>query len=92
MRTSSVAGTKRSSKAFPKVKLASKKVRKSTRPTKYNLNQSPYEYVVAVTNRFKGLDRINSVPEELWWEIHNIVQEAGNKTIPKKKQNKRTQW
>ena len=87
--TSSVAGLRRSSKAFPKVKLASKKVRKSTRPTKYNLNQSPYEYVVAVTNRFKGLDRINSVPEELWWEIHNIVQEAGNKTIQRKRKARR---
>ena len=58
--TSSMARLRRSSKAFPKVKLASKKVGKSTRPTRYDLNQSPYEYAVAVTNRFKGLDITNN--------------------------------
>ena len=63
--TSSVAGLRRRSKAFPKVKLASKKVGKSTRPTRYDLYQNPYEYAVVVTNRFKGLDRTNNVPEEL---------------------------
>ena len=90
--TSSVAGLRSGSKACPQIKLAPEKVGKSTRPTRYDLNQTPYAYAVEVTNRFKGLDRINSVPEELWMEVRNIVQEAVNKTIPKKKQSKRTQW
>ena len=65
---------------------------KTTRPVRYNLNQIPYEYAVEVTNRFKGLELINSVPEELWMEVHNIVQEAANKTIPKKKKSKKAKW
>ena len=65
-----------------------KKVGKTTRPFRYDLNQIPYDYT-EVTNRFKGLDLIDRVPEELWTEVHNIVQEAGSKTIPKKKKCKR---
>ena len=62
-----------------------KKVGKATRPFRYNLNQIPYEYKVEVRNRFKGLDLIDRVPEELWTEVRDIVQEAGIKTIPEKK-------
>ena len=62
-----------------------KKVGKTTRPFKYDLNQIPYGYTVGVTNRFKGLDLIDRVPEELWIVVHNIVQEVVIKTIPKKK-------
>ena len=62
-----------------------KKVGKTTRPFRYDLNQIPYDYTVEVTNRFKGLDLIDRVPEELWTEVHNTVQEAVTKTIPKKK-------
>ena len=63
-----------------------KKVRKTTRPFRYDLNQIPYDYTVEVTNRFKGLDLIDTVTEELWTEICDIVQEAVIKTIPKKKE------
>ena len=66
-----------------------KKVGKTIRPFRYYLNQIPYDYTVEVTNRFKGLDLINRVPEELWTEVHNIVQEAVIKTNPKKKKCKR---
>ena len=62
-----------------------KKVGEITRPFRYDLNQIPYNYTVEVTNRFKGLDLIDRVPEELWTEVHDIVQEAVIKTIPKKK-------
>ena len=61
-----------------------KKVGKTTRPFRYDLNQVPYDYTVEVTNRFKGLHLINRVPEKLWTEVHDIVQEAVIKTIPKK--------
>ena len=64
-----------------------KKVGKSTRPFRYKLNQIPYDYTLEVTNRFKGLDLIDRVPEELWMEVHNIVQET--KTISKKINAKR---
>ena len=60
-----------------------KKVGKTTRPFNYNWNQIPYHYTVEVTNRLKGLDLIGRVPEELWMEFHDIVQEAVIKTIPK---------
>ena len=60
-----------------------KKVGKTTRPFRYDLNQIPYDYTVEVRNRFKGLDLIR-VPDELWTEVHDIVQETGIKTIPKK--------
>ena len=64
------------------------KVGKTTRPFRYDLNQIPYYYTVKVTNRFKGLDLIGRVPEERRMEVHDIVQEAVNKTIPKKKKCK----
>ena len=67
-----------------KWRLKWKKVRKTTRPFRYDLNQIPYDYTVEVTNRFKGLDLRDRVPEELWMEVRDIVQEAGIKTIPKK--------
>ena len=60
------------------------KAGKTTRPFRYDLNQIPYDYTVEVANSFKGLDLINRVPEELWTEVHDIVQEAGIKTITKK--------
>ena len=69
-----------------------KKVGKTTRPFRYDLNQIPYDYTVEVTNRFKGLDLIDRVPEELWMEVHDIVQMAGIKTIPKKKECKKAKW
>ena len=62
-----------------------KKVGKTTRPFRCDLNQISYNYTVEVTNRFKGLDLIDGVPDELWMEVHHIVQEAVIKTIPKKK-------
>ena len=65
-----------------------KKVGENTRPFRYDLNQIPYNYTVEVTNRFKGLDLIDRVPEELWTEVCDIVQEGVIKTIPKKKKRK----
>ena len=61
-----------------------KKVGKTTRPFRYDLNQIPYDYTVEVRNRFKGLDIIDRMPDELWTEVSNTVQETGSKTIPKK--------
>ena len=69
-----------------------KKVGKTTRPFKYDLNQIPYDYTVEVTNRFKGLYLIDKVYNELWMEGHDIVQETGIKTIPKKKKCKNAKW
>ena len=66
-----------------------KKVGKSTRPFRYDLNQIPYDYIVELRNRFRGLDLIDRVPEEIWTEVSDIVQEAVIKTIPKKKKCKR---
>ena len=66
-----------------------KKVGKTTRPFWYDLNQIPYDYTVGVTNRFKRLDLIDRVPEELWMEVHDIVQEAVIKTILKKNKYKK---
>ena len=63
-----------------------KKVEKTTRPFRYDLNQTPYDYTVEVTNRFKGLDLIDMMPEELWTEVRDMVQEAVIKTILKKKE------
>ena len=68
------------------------KVRKTTRPFRYDLNQIPYDYTVEVTNRFKGLDLIDRVPEELWMEVHDIVQEVVIKIIHKKKKCKKAKW
>ena len=73
-----------------KFRLKLKKVGKITRPYRHDLNQIPYNYIVEVTNRFKGLDLIDRVPEELWSEVHDIVQEAVIRTIPKKKTCKKT--
>ena len=64
----------------------------ATRPFRSDLNQIPYNYTVEVTNRFKGLDLIDRVPEELWTEVPDIVQEAVIKTIPKKKKCKKAKW
>ena len=69
-----------------------KKVGKTTRPFRYDLNQIPCDYTVEVRNRFKGLDLIDRVPNELWTEIHDIVQETGIKTILKKKKCKKAKW
>ena len=69
-----------------------KKVGKNTRPFRYDVNQIPYDYTVEVRNIFKGLDLIYRVPDELWTEVHDIVQETGIKTIPKKKKCKKAKW
>ena len=69
-----------------------KKVDKKMRPIRYDLNQIPYDYTVEVRNRFKELDLIDRMPNELWMEVHDIVQEAGIKTIPKKKKCKKAKW
>ena len=69
-----------------------KKVGNTTRPFRYDLNQIPYDYTVEVRNRFKGLDLIDRVPDELWTEVHDIVQETWIKTIPKKKKCKKAKW
>ena len=69
-----------------------KTVGKTTRQFRYDLNQIPYDYTVEVRNRFKGLDLIDRVPDELWMEIHDIVQETGSKNIPKKKKCKKAKW
>ena len=71
-----------------KFRLKLKKVGKTTRTFRHDLNQIPYDYTVEMANRFKGLDLIDRVPEGLWTEVHDIVQEAGIKTIPKKNKSK----
>ena len=68
------------------------KVRKTTRPFRYDLNQIPYDYTVEAGNRFKGLDLIDRLPDELWMEVHDIVQETGIKTIPMEKKCKKAKW
>ena len=68
------------------------KVGKTAGPFRYNLNQIPYDYTVEVRNRFKGLDLVDRVPEELWMEVHDIVQETGIKTILKKKKCRKAKW
>ena len=70
----------------------SKKVGKTARPFRYDLNEIPYDYTVEMISRFKGLDLIDRVPEELWVEVSDIVQEAVIKTIPKKKKHKKAKW
>ena len=69
-----------------------KKVGKTTRPFRHDLNQISYDYTVEVRNRFKGLDLSDRVPDELWNKVRDIVQEAVTKTIPKKKKCKKTKW
>ena len=68
-----------------KFRLKLKKLEKTTRPLRYELNQIPYDYTVEMRNRFKGLDLIDRVPDEIWMEVCDIVQDRGIKTIPKKK-------
>ena len=75
-----------------KFRLKLKKVGKTTGPFRYDLNQIPYDYTVEVRNRFKGLDLIDRVPNELWTEVCNIVQETGIKTIPMENKGKTTKW
>ena len=69
-----------------------KKVGKTTRPFRYELYKNPYDYTVKVRNKFKGLDLIDRVPDELWMEVRDIVKETGIKTIPKKKKCKKAKW
>ena len=69
-----------------------KKLGRTTRPFRYDLNQIPYDYTVEVRNRFKGLDLIDRVPDELWKEVCDIVQETAIKTIPKIKKGKKEKW
>ena len=69
-----------------------KKVGKTTRPFRYDLHQIPYDHTVEVRNRFKGLDLIERVPDELWTKVCDIVQETGIKTIAKKKKCKKAKW
>ena len=68
------------------------KVGKTTRPFRYDLNQIPYDYAVEVRNRFKGLDLIDRVPDELWNEVRDIVHKTGIKTIPMEKKCKKAKW
>ena len=75
-----------------KFRVKLKKVGKTTRPVRYDLNQIPYDYTVEVRNRFKGLDLIDRVPDELWREVRDIVQETGIKTIPMEKKCKKAKW
>ena len=75
-----------------KFRLKVKKLEGTTKLFRYDLNQIPYDYTVEVTNRFKGLDLIDRVPEELWTEVCDIVQEAVIKTISKKKKRKKAKW
>ena len=75
-----------------KFRLKLKKVGKTTRPFRYDLSQIPYDYTVEVRNRFKGIDLIDRVPDELWNEVRDIVQETGIKTIPKEKKCKKEKW
>ena len=74
------------------IRLKLKKVGKTTRPFRYDLSQIPYDYTVEVRNRFKGLDLIGRVPDELWNEVHDVVQETGIKTIPMEKKCKKAKW
>ena len=69
-----------------------KKVGKTTRPFRYDLNKIPYDYTVEVRNRFKGLDLLDRLPNELWNEVRDIVQETGIKTIPMEKKCKKAKW
>ena len=75
-----------------KFRLKLKKVGKTTRLFSYDLNQIPYDYTGEVRNRFKGIDLLGRVPDELWTEIHDMLQETGRKTIPKKNKCKKTNW
>ena len=78
--------------SIAKFRLKLKKVGKTTRPFRYDLKQIPYDYTVGVRNRFKGLVLIDGVPDELWTEVRDIVQETGIKTIPMEKKCKKANW
>ena len=78
--------------SIAKFRLKLKKVGKTTRHFRYDLNQIPYDYAVELMNKFKGLDLVDRIPEELWMEVSNTVQEVVIKTIPKKKKCKRAKW
>ena len=82
----------RSWTSYCQIQIKLKKVGKITRPFRYDLNQIPYDYTVEVRNRFKGLDLIDRVPDELWTEVRDMVQETGIKTIPKKKKCIKAKW
>ena len=69
-----------------------KKIGKTTKSPRYDLNKIPYDYTVEVTNRFKGLDQLDTEPEELWMEVHNIILEVVTKIISKKKKCKKAKW
>ena len=75
-----------------KFRLKLKKVGKTTKPFRYDLNQTPYDYTVEMKNRFRGLDLIERVPDELWMEVRDIEQETGIKPIPKKKKCRKAKW
>ena len=75
-----------------KIQSQMKKVGKTTSPFSYDLNQITYDYTVEMMNRFKGLDLVDRVPEELWIEVHNIVQEVVTKIVLKKKKCKKAKW
>ena len=75
-----------------KFRLKLKKIGKTTRPFRYELSQIPYDYTVEVRNRFEGLDLIDRVPDELWNEFRDIVQETGIKTIPMEKKCEKAKW
>ena len=77
---------------MPKFRLKLKKVGKTTRAFQYDINKIPYDYTVEVINKFKRLDLIGRLPEELWMEVHDIVQEAVIKTIPKKTKSQKVKW
>ena len=78
--------------SITKFRLKLKKIGKTARPFRYDLHQIPYDYTVEVRNRFKGLDLIDSVPDELWTEVCDIVEETGIKTIPMEKKCKKAKW
>ena len=73
-------------------RLKLKKVGETTRPFRYDLNQIPYDYTVEVRNRFKGLDLMDRLPDELWTDVRDTVQETGIKTIPMEKKCKKAKW
>ena len=77
---------------IPKFRIKLKKVGKTTRPFRYDLNQISYDYTLEVRNRFKALDLIDKVPDEIWTEVRDIVRETGIKTIPMKKKWKKAKW
>ena len=78
--------------SIAKFRVKLKKVGKTPRPFRYDLNEVPYNYTVKVRNRFQGLDLIDRVPDELWMEVRDIVEETGIKTITKKKKCKKAKW